>query len=606
MPLEKKSLAGLSNLSGDGRGTDADAGEASIDKYSTNDSAPQVGSLTFAADDIERAVLSALLNDPEAYDKIKGWLYPEHFQLVRWRWVFEAISDLRDDGRPADFVTVPDELERRGRLQQVGDAATVMELAIDNGDWWNVEDYARRLVERSVKQKGADLLRQGFADLHRNGDGAVVLERIAAGIEDLKATHITASDFDIEPPADNTLLSRLIVPMPDFVNLGLVGEIAGLIHDMTGSAHSYCLLTSLAVVATATRRRARLRMAFGDVWPNIFAALLGASSVFHKSTVMSAGRDLLLRAQLTDLIVPSLPTSEGLINRLENKPAGLIFRDEIGTLFGSHQVKYLALLKQDLMALYECKPYGREMAQRGEVTVNEPFLSILGTTTPTRFFDTVSHGDWHDGFLVRWLIALPDAPPDLDGEPGLLTEELDKRGYRLSMALAELSRSSATDFAIDKPAYDRWYTWRQERMKAAYLAGDDVGLSFAERYAAYALKVAIVLAASTIWGRITTDTMQTAISIVEHFETCILTLREARQDYGISGGKMQRLFAVIRDRGPDITTKNLYRFAHMPKSEAEPVIDKLLEIGAIIEKRTARGGGKTYSVTTDRLPVRTW
>jgi hypothetical protein len=44
----------------------------------------------------------------------------------------------------------------------------------------------------------------------------------------------------------------------------------------------------------------------------------------------------------------------------------------------------------------------------------------------------------------------------------------------------------------------------------------------------------------------------------------------------------------------------------MPKSEAEPVIEKLLAVGAITEKKTAGTRGKNYSATTDRLPVRSW
>ena len=44
--------------------------------YSTNVRFAQGANLDFAADDIERAVLSALINDPEAYDKIKGWVFP--------------------------------------------------------------------------------------------------------------------------------------------------------------------------------------------------------------------------------------------------------------------------------------------------------------------------------------------------------------------------------------------------------------------------------------------------------------------------------------------------------------------------------------------------
>lgn len=565
----------------------------------------QAGSLTFAAPDLERAVLKALLHEPEAWNKVSGWLLPEHFQIARWRWTYEVICDLGDAGKPANWLTVPDELARRDYFRNGFDEAEVMDLLNADGEWWEVVDYAQRLVERSAKRQTAQLIQQSMADLHRNGDGLAVLERIASGIEAVRDTHVTAADFAAEPAADGTLLDRLIVPLPDLAGLGLVGEVADLIHDQTKSARSYCLLTALATVAAATRRTARLRMAFGDVYPNLYAALLGASSVHHKSTVMGQGRDLLYRAQLADLLIPANPTSEGLLNRLSDKPSGVIFKDEIGTLFGSHQVKYLLLLKQDLMALYDCRPYGRELA-RGEVRVDAPFLTILGTTTPKKFFDTVSHSDWHDGFLVRWLIALPDSPPDIDAVPGLLDKDLDSRHWSLAMRLGSLSRRNASDMAFDAGAFDVWETWRKRRLRKAYEAGDDLGLYLSERYATVALKIAILLAVGGDSTTITLTNMQTAITLAEYFETCLLTLREARQDYGVSGSKMQRVFAVIRDNGPDVTTKNVYRIAHLPKAEVEPVLDKLLEIGAVIEKRTDRGGGKCYSAATDRLPIKVW
>ena len=601
MPETKKSPSTADTVTGVG----TLAGGQFPREYSTNGNGAQVASLTFAAPEIERAVLKALIHAPETWDKVSGWLLPEHFQIARWRWTFEVIGDLRDAGKPADWVTVPDELQRRGYFRDGFDEADIQDLLNADGEWWEAEDYARRLVNRSAKQKAALLLQSGMADLHRNGDGLAALDRMTAGIEALRDSHITAADFDAEPTADGTLLDRLIVPLPDLAGLGLVGEIADLIHDQTQSARSYCLLTALATVAVATRRSARLRMAHGDVWPNLYAALLGASSVHHKSTVMGQGRDLLYRAQLADLLIPANPTSEGLLNRLSSKPSGVIFKDEIGTLFGSHQVKYLAMLKQDLMALYDCRAYGRELA-RGEVRVDEPFLTILGTTTPKKFFDTVSHSDWHDGFLVRWLIALPDSPPDLDAIPGMMDKDLDARHWSLAMRLGALSRRNATDMAFDDGAFNVWEAWRKRRLRKAYEAGDDLGLYLSERYATYALKIAILLAVAGDSTTITLANMQTAITLAEHFETCLLTLREARQDYGVSGSKMQRVFAQIRDNGPDVTTANVYRFSHLPKAEVEPVLDKLLEIGAVIEKKSAKGGGKVYSATTDRLPIKVW
>ncbi|MGH2457739.1 MAG: replicative DNA helicase [Chloroflexota bacterium] len=95
----------------------------------------------------ERAVLGALLIDSEAVGEIASFLKPEDFYRDRHRAIYRARLDLYDRREPGDFITLVDELARRGQLDSVGGASYLTELTIDVPTATHVEYYAR-IVER--------------------------------------------------------------------------------------------------------------------------------------------------------------------------------------------------------------------------------------------------------------------------------------------------------------------------------------------------------------------------------------------------------------------------------------------------------------------------
>ena len=68
----------------------------------------------------EEAVLGSILIDRDAIVKVAPFLKPEDFYREKNGWIFAAVLDLYDRHEPADFVTLCDELERLGRLDDVG------------------------------------------------------------------------------------------------------------------------------------------------------------------------------------------------------------------------------------------------------------------------------------------------------------------------------------------------------------------------------------------------------------------------------------------------------------------------------------------------------
>ncbi len=76
----------------------------------------------------EQSVLGSLLIDPEAILRVTPFLRPEDFYRETHGLIYQAIVDLHERREPADFVTLCDELERRGELEHVGGAGYLTSL----------------------------------------------------------------------------------------------------------------------------------------------------------------------------------------------------------------------------------------------------------------------------------------------------------------------------------------------------------------------------------------------------------------------------------------------------------------------------------------------
>lgn len=96
----------------------------------------------------EEAVLGSLLLDRDAIIKIAPFLRPEDFYREANGWVYAAILDLYTRREPPDPVTLSAELERSGRLQNIGGSSYLVGLVNRTPTSVHVEYYAH-IVERS-------------------------------------------------------------------------------------------------------------------------------------------------------------------------------------------------------------------------------------------------------------------------------------------------------------------------------------------------------------------------------------------------------------------------------------------------------------------------
>ncbi len=98
--------------------------------------------------DAEAAVLSAVLLDPSAMDRVQEFLRPEHFYSEAHRRIFEAAIDLRGRGQPVDIVQVGSWLKSRDRLGQIGGMAYLTEILNAAPAVANVAAYGKTIHEK--------------------------------------------------------------------------------------------------------------------------------------------------------------------------------------------------------------------------------------------------------------------------------------------------------------------------------------------------------------------------------------------------------------------------------------------------------------------------
>jgi replicative DNA helicase len=76
----------------------------------------------------EEAVVGAVLINPEIYYDLAEFLQPDDFYIVRHRWIWEAFRRLHERRVPLDFLTLTEELDNAGQLEEIGGPAYLTTL----------------------------------------------------------------------------------------------------------------------------------------------------------------------------------------------------------------------------------------------------------------------------------------------------------------------------------------------------------------------------------------------------------------------------------------------------------------------------------------------
>lgn len=141
------------------------------------------------SEESESAVLSGLLLNNEAWDRVGDLLQPQHFYRHAHRLVFGVIAALVTACKPADVITVFHELERLGQADEAGGLPYLNSLAQYMPSAANIRRYAEIVAEQAVLR---DLVTASdeVAKLAFEQDGRSVAERVDLAQQALQAVQL--------------------------------------------------------------------------------------------------------------------------------------------------------------------------------------------------------------------------------------------------------------------------------------------------------------------------------------------------------------------------------------------------------------------------------
>ena len=149
--------------------------------------------------DAEESVLGAMMLSPGAIAAVTELLDAGDFYRESHAKMYRAALGLYARGEPVDAITLVDELEERGQLEDAGGRARVQELAALVPSTANAAHYARIVREmatlRGLITAGQEVARLGW---DRPGDTVDLVDRAEQIIFELSQSRVTSEFAHIE------------------------------------------------------------------------------------------------------------------------------------------------------------------------------------------------------------------------------------------------------------------------------------------------------------------------------------------------------------------------------------------------------------------------
>jgi replicative DNA helicase len=149
--------------------------------------------------DAEESVLGAMMLSPGAIGAVSEVLSPTDFYRESHAKIYRAAVGLYTRGEPVDAITLVDELEQHGHLQEIGGKVRVHELAALVPAAGNAAHYARIVREmatlRGLIRAGNEIARLG---IDRNGQAVELVDRAEQVVFELAQTRVSSDWSHIE------------------------------------------------------------------------------------------------------------------------------------------------------------------------------------------------------------------------------------------------------------------------------------------------------------------------------------------------------------------------------------------------------------------------
>lgn len=420
-----------------------------------------------------------------------------------------------------------------------------------------------KAVARSYDRVRSGLSVRGFhslrelvpPDVLHTIDGVLTAFRRESGVGRTLAPSPRKRTDDL-PQAERVerFVERQITPPPDTVYYGWFGRYRELMAPTTEAPDQYHLTTSLVFAGAMVGRRIGADYASNNLYPNLYAALIGRSNSTRKDTAINRAMMLPRCATSYDqrLVGPGfavnsdVSSGEGLIKYLSEHPNTLMTIKELSALLKNAHRKGTGTIIDRLIEAWDTPLTLENNAKLSGVQARNPCLSIIAATQPGRIARDMTSEEIESGFANRWLFVFGAAKERMARPPKVN----QRAAYELYLELYESVHHYAdgTMIHLGGDAVARWDQWYDDAIESMNQADDEDDADMRGRHAPIIQKIALLFAVSDRSPTIDLRHLEPAITFVEWTWTCV---KGVLREWGASSDIQleEKILSSLKKRG---------------------------------------------------------
>jgi hypothetical protein len=379
----------------------------------------------------------------------------------------------------------------------------------------------------------------------------------------------------------------------------------------------YKIVTAFWLLSALVQRKVYSRWSTGIIYPNIWAFLIGPSTISRKTTVIDNGRDIYISA--TGNKIPDTDYSlEGYAETLVENPILNCVRDEVSTLLSKMGQKYNDGYFEFECSMYDGKPYVKTLASKGKgapqsFVVENTYITKLYATTPVKLSQSLDTKSFDSGFGFRFLFANPCYNRELKGHRRLTDEDTQKWASimeRTRKIYNFFKETPEIAFEIE-PEAEKFYSEKTLEILnklANEEYSNDTLLAVWGRLETYIIKLAMLIeiGKKPMSLTITLESLVTAFSMVCNYfvPSTISVYNQLLEDTRFNN--IEKILAELRKMRGAAAHRDLLRYSKLVAKDFNECIETMHESGAIeivYTKTKNNREAKTYLLKNENANI---
>lgn len=156
------------------------------------------------APDLEKIVLGSLMAFKNAYLEVKDILTPDSFYEHDHQLIYSAIVDLAIKQQPIDMLTVKVQLEKLGKLEEIGGPYIITQLCIKPTSIKNIKYQARIIAQKYMSRQLLDLARDILSKIidETQPDTENLISEVRERLSNISQLKVERNCININPMID--------------------------------------------------------------------------------------------------------------------------------------------------------------------------------------------------------------------------------------------------------------------------------------------------------------------------------------------------------------------------------------------------------------------